>query len=304
MLGFSSPRALAPTLLLVVSTLGCGLRSDPFAPDDPLVSDDDDGSDPGDPNRPGTCNNPLPIPFMRATLSGELSGPSFNEGWCGSDGGPEDVYILTPGTDTNVTIALDGTQTDPELVPTLRVVEDGCAAGEGFTKICTRNLVDEPFFFFAQAGRAYSIIIDSRDGAEGRYGFHVDYDFPSTEQCNIHPEVIEQLSGSAFIWNNEFSQGQGRVDSRCGGPGRENMFRLRANYAGTAFAVVESSGGFAPLISFREDCSTLTELDCTTAPAGGTAQLSFFIPQAGDYFLVIDQAEIGSGSYQLRVDFE
>lgn len=294
---------LLGTLLAIAPALGCGLRSDPFAPDDAMAPDDD-GSDPGDPNREGTCGNPLPLPLTRTLVTGRLSGPGFEEGWCGADGGPEDVYLLVPTQDSNVTIALDPSETDADLSPTLRVVEDGCSSGEGFTKICTRNLVEEPYFFFAQAGRMYSVIIDSRDGTEGDYGFRVDYDFPSTEQCNVHPELIEQLPGSAFIWNNEFSEGQGRVDSRCGGPGRENMFRLRASYPGNAFALVESAGGFAPLISFREDCSTLTEIDCTSAGPGGTAQLSFFLPQAGDYFLVIDQGEIGSGSYQLRIDFE
>ncbi|MCA9707067.1 MAG: hypothetical protein KDK70_14530 [Myxococcales bacterium] len=301
MLDSSSLRSVL-TLLSVASVVGCGLRSDPFAPDS-LVSDDgNDSDDPGDPNGPGTCVDPLPIPFSPTTLRGELSGRGFSEGWCGSDGGAEDVYVLRPDQNADVTIAVDPGET--EFTPTLRVIEDGCDPGDGFTKVCARDIIDQPYHFLARAGSVYSIMIDSRDGAEGKYAFTVDFGEPAEAQCGVHPEVIQQVPGSAFLWNNEFSQGQGHVDSYCGGPGRENMFRLRATYPGNAFARVETSGAFAPLISFRRGCGSISEIDCVTGPAGGIAELGFFIEQPGDYFLVVDQAEIGSGGYQLRVDFE
>ncbi len=295
---------LPVALVLLIPALGCGLRSDPFATSDQFVPPDDDGSDDetGDPNRPGTCNDPLPLPFAPMTMTGTLSGPSFSEGWCGSDGGPEDIYTLVPDYDVDVLLSLNASQTD--FSPTLRVVEDGCESGVGFTKICSRAFVDEPFHFLAQAGRTYSVIIDSREGEEGDYSFNVDFGWPPIDQCNVHPESIEQISGSAFVWNNEFSQGQGRVDSYCGGPGRENMFRLQAVYPGNIFVTVESSGGFAPLISIRSSCAALSEFDCISAAAGNTAQLGFYIPEPGEYFIVVDQADIGSGGYALRVDFE
>ncbi|MEX1361619.1 MAG: hypothetical protein AB1Z98_00715, partial [Nannocystaceae bacterium] len=236
------------------------------------------------------------------TYRGQLSGPSFSEGWCGSDGGPEDIYALVPEYDVDVTLSLVGSGTD--FSPTLRVVEDGCAPSSGFTKICTRSFSSEDFHFLARAGSTYSIIIDSPEGTEGDYELSVDLGPVPLSECPIHPEVIQQIPGSSFLWNNDFSQGQGRVDGYCGGPGRENMFLLQATYPGNVFATVESSDGFAPVLSIRTGCEALSELACESAPANGGAQLGYFIAQPGDYYLVVDQGEIGSGGYALRVDFE
>ncbi len=302
----SSSRAWTIALLSSLGVVACGLRSDPFATSDTFIIDDDDGSDteePGDPNRPGTCNSPLDLPFSsEMILRGELSGPSFQEGWCGSDGGPEDVYLMSPDYDVDVIISMIPGETD--FRPTLRVIENGCGVGQGFTRVCTRNVIEDPYHFLARAGNVYSVIIDSPEGTEGRYGFEVVYDWPPLELCNVHPEDIEQLPGSAFIWNNDFSQGQGRVDGYCGGPGRENMFRLISNYPGNMYAQVQATGGFAPVISLRTSCAALSELSCSADAPGGFTDLSYFIEPGVEYFLVVDQGEIGQGSYELRVDFE
>lgn len=289
-------------LLLVAGSAGCGLRSNPFAPEGSLESDESGQSDEsGDPNRPGTCNDPLAMPFAPATLRGELSGPSFSEGWCGADGGPEDVYLLVPDYDVDVILTLVGGETD--FSPTLRVVEDGCEVGTGVTQICTRSFDEQPYHFLARAGHTYAVFIDS-DGGEGSYAFDVAFGWPPLDQCAPHPEVIQQLPGSAFIWNNDFSEGQGRVDGYCGGPGRENMFPVAATYAGNMYVHVETTGSFAPVISMRSDCAALSELSCAAGGAGGVADLAYYIPQAGQYYLVVDQGAIGSGGYSLRVDFE
>lgn len=290
------------TLGLAVSSLACGLRSDPFAPELTVDSDDDDDGDPGDPNRPGTCNDPLSLPFSPMTLRGELSGPSFSEGWCGADTGPEDVYTLVPDYDVDVILTFDASES--ELRPTLRVIEDGCTPGAGVTRVCTRSFADSPFHFLALAGHTYTIIIDSPADTEGRYAFSVDFGWPSLEQCDPHPETIQQVPGSAFLWNNDFTEGQGRVDGYCGGPGRENMFPLVATYPGNVFAQVETSGGFAPVLSLRTECAALSELACIADGPGGVAELGYFIAEPGLYYLVVDQGEIGSGGYQLRVDFD
>lgn len=308
MIGPSSlPQARSLALVLALSATACGLRSDPFAPDLSQESegnddDDDDDDESGDPNRPGTCSDPLSLPFSPMTLRGELDGPSFSEGWCGSDGGPEDIYTLVPDYDVDVILRLDPAET--EFTPTLRVVEDGCDPGSGITQICTRNFIDTPFHFLARAGHTYSVIIDGPEDSEGRYAFSVDFGWPSLDQCAPHPETIQQVPGSAFLWNNDFTEGQGRVDGYCGGPGRENMFPLVATYPGTMYALVETSGNFAPVLSLRTECAALSELSCSSDGAGGVAQLQYFIPEAGQYYLVVDQGEIGSGGYQLRVDFE
>lgn len=299
MIGSSS---LAPwfSLALGLSSLACGLRSDPFAPEVELDAGDDD-DDGGDPNRAGTCNNPLSMPYSSMTLRGELSGPSFSEGWCGSDGGPEDVYVLVPDYDADVILRFDAGES--EFTPTLRVIEDGCAAGTGVTRICTRSWEDTPFHFLAQARHTYSIIVDSADD-DGRYAFSVELGQPPIDQCSPHPETIQQIPGSAFLWNNDFTEGQGRVDGYCGGPGRENMFPLVASYPGYMTAVVEASGGFAPVLSLRTGCAALSELTCAAAGPGQPTAIEYFLPDAGTYYLVVDQAQIGSGGYSLRVDFQ
>jgi hypothetical protein len=302
----------ASSLLLVVLpgllvSLGCGLRSDPFAPhraseDGGSEQGDESDDSSGDPFRPGTCNDPFTMPFAPTTLRGQLSGPSFSEGWCGSDGGPEDVYTLVPDYDVDVILSLVASET--EFTPTLRVVEDGCAPGSGVTPICTRSFDDQPYHFLARAGHTYSVFIDSADGGEGKYAFEVGFGWPSLALCSPHPEVIHQLPGSAFIWNNDFTEGQGRVDGYCGGPGRENMFPLVASYAGNMYARVVTTGAFAPVLSLRTDCAALSELACSADGPGGVAELVFTIVEPGQYYLVVDQAQIGAGGYQLRVDFD
>ena len=304
MIGSRSSLARPVAVLVALSASACGLRSDPFAPDYVLDDDTvgDDSNDPGDPNRPGTCNDPLPMSFSPMTYSGELSGPSFSEGWCGTDGGPEDIYVLTPEYDVDVMLSVIDSGTD--FPPTLRVVENGCEPNTGFTQICARDFASQDYHFLARAGSVYSIIIDSPADSEGGYEISVDLGTPSLDQCSVHPETIQQIPGSAFLWNNDFSQGQGQVDGYCGGPGRENMFRLQATYPGNMFATVETTDGFAPVISLRTGCAALSEQACDSAGAGQIAQLGYFIAQPGEYFLVVDQAQIGSGGYSLRVDFE
>ncbi len=303
MFGSSSTLLASSLTLSLVAAIGCGLRSDPFAPDYVLDGETSAGSDEsgGDPNRPGTCNDPLSLPFAPMTLRGELSGPSFAEGWCGSDGGPEDIYTLVPDYDVDVILTLDR---ETEFRPTLRVIEDGCAPDTGFTQICTRSFDEQPYHFLARAGHTYSVVIDSPTGSGGRYAFKVDFGWPPLDQCSPHPEVITQVPGSAFIWNNDFTEGQGRVDGYCGGPGRENMFPLVANYPGNVYVQVSTSGGFAPVVSLRTDCAALSELACAADGPGGVAELGYFLPNAGQFYLVVDQGQIGSGGYQLRVDFE
>lgn len=288
--------------LFALGTAACGLRSDPFAPDY-LDQPTDGGDDSTDPNGPGTCDDPLSLPFSPMTLRGEIAGSSNSEGWCGLDGGPEDIYTFVPDYDVDVIITIDAEAT--EFKPTVRVIEDGCEVGTGVTKVCTHQAAERPFHFLAQAGRTYSLIIDSDDEAEGRYEFSIDLGAPSIDQCPVHPESIRQLPGSAFLWNNDFPRGQGQVDTYCGAPGRENMFAVQAEYAGNMYAFVETSGDFAsPVLSVRTGCAALSELTCAPGNGGFYSELAYFIPEPGIYYLVVDQGEIGAGGYQLRVDFD
>ena len=304
-------------------TLGCGFRSDPLIPEGLEAGDDVDSDDDGtldvDPNRPGSCNDRLPFPTMDARVTGELPRDgSLTGGWCtdenegpdrGDDlSGPEDAYVLVPEFTTDVTIRMDTAATGFDAV--LRV-ESGDCGGAGEPLVCDNRIDEEPFHFLAEAGKEYTITVDARqpldDDENGAYAFDVVYGFPGLELCPVHPESITQVSGATFIWENNFSRGQGRVDGFCGGPGRENMFTLNASYAGFMFITVSGSNGLSPVVSLRTSCAATSELACardgdTGIP--GTADLEAFIEGPGQYFVVVDQATIDGGDYRLDIFFE
>ncbi|MEM6992894.1 MAG: hypothetical protein AAF721_20430 [Myxococcota bacterium] len=284
--------------------LGCGLRSDPLIPVELIPSGSSDDGDAVDPNRLGSCNDRIPLPNENANVQGELArGGSLSEGWCGRDGGPEDAYVLVATTTTDVTITFDpGTEFDPVL----RVEEAGCG-GSGTQLVCDRGIGDEPFHFLIEAGKEYTITVDSREGQSGAYAFALNYGAPPLDACPIHPELINQVSGATFIWSNTFSQGQGRVDGFCGGPGRENMFALNAEYPGFMYISVTGTNGYSPAVSYRTGCAATSELSCaregdTGIP--GVAELEAFIDAPGQYFIVVDQTAIDGGDYALRIEFE
>lgn len=294
--------------LVAIAAAGCGLRSDGLLPDeagDDLLSTQTGSGDSGitDPDRPGSCNDRLPLVFGDTTVSGELPAHgSLSEAWCGSDGGPEDAYVLVADFNTDVTLTLD--RADFNAV--LRVTEGGCGTGEGTTLVCDREIDDRPFHFLAEGGKEYTVTIDSAEGDAGSYQFSTVYGWPPLEACPVHPETIDQVNGATFIWENTFSQGQGQVDGLCGGPGRENMFRLNAVQAGNMYVQVEGTNGFVPVASVRTSCAAVSELACSRdgdTGIPGVAELSFFIEGPGEYFIVVDQGEIGAGDYKLRVEF-
>jgi hypothetical protein len=291
-------------LVLGLGGLGCGLRSDPLFEGE-LVDAGEAGSDPsdsGDDSGPSECDAPAEMPLENVTVKGRVSGGGAEQGWCGQDGGPEKVYSLTPSYNTDVTLVV--TIADTPL--TLRVVEDGCSANEGITRVCANDFVEQSRHFLAQAGHVYSIIVDSDTGASGDFSFDVIYGWPTLEQCGVHDEVILQEPGGSFVWFNEFGRGQGNVDGLCGGAGRENMFRVQVDHAGGIYAEVSASDGFEPVVSLRTSCAAVSELTCSSAEANGYATLQSFVDPnvSPDYFLVVDQVGYLGGSYGLNVYFD
>ncbi|MBL4684609.1 MAG: hypothetical protein JKY37_08485 [Nannocystaceae bacterium] len=292
--------------LWAVVALGCGLRSDPLIPVE-LLPDDGGGSDDGDavdPDRIGSCNDRLVLPTVDAAVSGELArGGSLSEGTCGRDDGPEDAYVLLATSTTDVQIIFDAST---EFDPVLRVELEGCG-GEGIELVCDRNIIEAPFHFLVEAGLEYTVTVDSKKGQSGNYAFDVVYGAPALDQCPVHPEFINQVSGATFVWGNTFSPGHGRIDGFCGGPGRENMFPLTASYPGFMYISATGTNGFSPVVSFRTGCGATSELGCardgdTGIP--GTAELEAYIDGPGQYYIVVDEAGLDGGDYSLRVEFE
>jgi hypothetical protein len=283
---------------------GCGLRSEPLAMDTDASDLESTDADVGGPA--GSCSDPIDLPFMEsATARGRLEGSGRLEGWCGGDEGPEHVYRFVAPTTTDVTISFLPEDTD--FRPVLRVQESGCDGDERTTIVCDTTPIKgsdaQPRSFLAEADTEYSIIVDSPIDTSGDYAFSVSFEPPPIAVCGVHDEVILQIPGNTFRWNNEFSRGQGRVDGSCGGPGKENMFTVAASYAGFMFIDVAGSRGMEPVVSVRTGCGGTTELDCAGG-GQGRAELGFFIPQAGTYYIVIDQATIDGGAYDLEVFLE
>lgn len=306
---------------------GCGLRSDPLfsvETDGPsaMMTDGDTDTDTGDTDTdtglgdepkaegdPGTCSNPIELPTTDTTVSGEIAGgEGLYAGVCHDDIGNGDVYRFTPTAATDVTIIFDPDATT--FTPIVRVQENGCVPGEGGQlRACTNDWFDgstpDRRHFLAFGNREYNIHIDSENG--GTYAFDVVLAPAPLDQCDVHPEVVTQQPGSIFRWENDFSPGQGRVDSQCGGVGKENMFAIDMLAPGSL--TVNSTGfdGFQPVVSIRNDCSAITEVDCASEFLLGTpgfASVSAFIPAPGRYYVAADSLNLDGGAYALEVIFD
>ncbi len=282
---------------------GCGLRSDPLYEGE-LIDESGGGETEGetdDEPGPSACATPIEMPAQNVTIEGALDGRGGERGWCGQDGGPEQVYSLATPGNSDVTLVVRSA----DVPLTLRVVEDGCVDGTGTTVMCANDFVEASRHFLAIAGRTYSIIVDSETGASGKYSFDVVFGWPTLDQCTFQQEVIVQQSGGSFVWFNEFGSGQGRADGFCGGPGQENIFPIATSYLGGMSAELVGSDGFEGVLSLRTSCAGVSELACSAAVANGSTALDGFIESPGsEYYLAVDQVGIAGGAYSLYVYFE
>ena len=293
----------AAVLVGGLGVCACGLRSNPL--------DDFDGeidlTESPDPVDEGSCGMPKTIPaqFETFTLSGQLSGEGSEVGSCGRDEGPEGVYAFTPAADGDVTIRVDAAQTS--MRPTIRVERDVCGDPTRAAELCAWDFlgqegsVTRDRHFFARAGSTYFVTIDSEAQTRGNYEIELRTGTPPLDQCGVHAETIVYSPGGSFSWLNDFTAGYGRVSSRCGAPGKENMFRLVVDRPGWVMVEGIGSGGFIPVLSLRTSCSTVSEIDCTQ-PAGNRAAGEWFV-EAGTYYLTIDNGSTAAGGYDLRVNF-
>jgi hypothetical protein len=289
---------LAATVAATIA-VGCGIRTNPL--DHPVL--------------PGTslssCDEPEElVPLEDTVLRGSLSGSGEVFGWCGADDGIEDVYVLDMQNNRDLTLrVLD----ESEFVPTIRVEEDVCgqesARGEGLTRLCTSEATsDDPRHVLLLKGHRYFVTIDSTSGSGGNYAVEITWANTPLSSCDPHPETIVQAPGTQFLWNNSFSRGQGRVDSQCGGPGQEDMFKIRTSYTGYVWISVNGSNGFLPLVSLRRGCGGVTEMACSPGldePATAYASIDgYFLDEIRDYYVVVDQVGVDGGRYDLAVYFD
>lgn len=294
---------------------GCGLRSNALGEFDDVGNVGDGGDAGSDPDREGSCVNPILLPQdqSRFVISGELAGGGGTEdGPCGRDDGPEDVYVYSAAADVDVSLRAT---TVSDFVPTVRVERDTCGDPSTPAEICSADLIvydesNDRFssglsrHFLAEAGSDYFITIDSPAGTVGAYEVEVTLGWPPLEQCGVHSETIFHAPGGAFSWVNDFGAGYGRVSSNCFAPGKENMFRLVADQPGFMFVEARASGGFEPVLSFRTACAGLSELQCTSPHGASASAMEVYIEAPGEYFLVVDNAGTEAGSYELFVFFE
>jgi hypothetical protein len=281
---------------------GCGLRSDPLDDFDGEV-DLTEGPDPSD---EGSCAMPKVIPaqFGSFSLTGSLAGTGSEQGQCGRDDGPEGVYAYTPAADIDVTIrAIPGPTT---FVPTIRVERNVCGNPGQAAELCASDFIRDGAagldrHFLARAGSTYYITIDSPAGTRGNYQVELVEGPPPLAQCSVHAETIRYSPGGTFAWLNDFSEGYGRVSSRCGAPGKENMFRFIVDRPAWVFVQAIGSGGYRPVLSLRTGCSATSELECTQP--GPTHVASEWFLDAGEYYLTVDNGGTAAGGYELFMDF-
>lgn len=296
--GSATPWA-AGVLAAGLALVACGVRTG--TPDE----DTGGGSGPvGVDPREGGCDSPFVLPYANTEVRGRLQGPSRVDGWCdvdGNGGGAEDTYLIAPPVDTDVLVFV---LPDTEFDATLRVTRDGCYRDDdNAPRICAAPIGDSvPYrHFLAEAGREYSLTIDSPEGTDGLYTMQVFYGQPGLEACPIHPSQIVQEPGGYFTWSNSFAERQGVVDGRCGGPGAENMFQINVTYPGNITFRLSADESFAPVLSVRTGCGATTELACTSMEIEGrsTLELSWFF-EPGTYYVVADQGDVRGGSYMLE----
>ncbi len=309
-----SDLSLAPVcsrVLALAAALGlcaCGLRSD--ADDDESGGFDTVGDDTEADPRRGGCDMPFVLPFANTLdIRGRLLGPGRVRGWCGRlgevddedapDAGPEDSYIVTPSFDVDAVVTIN----DADFEPSIRVTRDGCRE-DVLPQLCAAPVeVGAVRHFFAEVGHSYTITVDSPEGTDGHYSMQVVYGDPGIAACPIHPSQIDQAPGGYFTWSNSFGPTPGEIDSRCGGPGDENMFQVNVTFPGTMTFRVTADDSFAPILSLRSSCGAVTELQCTSAEQTGSnvVELSNFFSDPGTFFIVVDQGDIVGGSYKLEV---
>ncbi len=285
--------------------IGCGARTGQSPPDEDTDTTDtdttdteattDSESDTEDEPRLGSCENPYQLPFANQTVRGRLLGSGEQTGWCSADrndAGLEDVYVVTANYDVDIVLE---NRPESELNATLRVYEGDC---DGDPVVCTSGLAPgDGHYFYADAGKTYTIVIDSPARTNASYAFDVWFGDPVIEHCQLHETSISQSPGGYFYWENELPRGQGHADGPCGGPGTENMFAINVDYPGLMTA--KTTGDVS--VDLRKACGGAHSQVCAEQGAG---YIEYFFESPGTYYLVVDHESVDINPfYTLSVSF-
>lgn len=287
------------------SLLACGARtgqspvdestdseSDSETTDTLSTTETDSESDSDGGPRLGSCENPYLLPFQNTTIRGRLLGRGELEGWCSETSGLEDVYVVTANYDVDIVLE---NRPESELDALIHVYEGDCT---GEARVCAKSVLPgEGHYFYAEAGKTYTIVIDSPARTDASYAFDVWFGYPALEHCRIHETSINQSPGGYFFWENQLPAGQGHVDGPCGGPGTENMFAVNVDYPG--YMAAFANGNVS--LDVRNDCGGAHSLVCTENE--GIVEVYFDSP--GTYYLAVDHEDVTANpSYTLEAFFE
>lgn len=299
-------------------SLGCGFRTDPQNAGQVCVDANGDGGETGDTggggnDMPGSCSAPIDFPPLPGNLPlrvrGGISGCSTgDESWCGANGG-EDYYRLPePDVPRDVTVQFIPDETD--FAPVFRVVRsagvDPCDPYDVIsTEVCTDiDVGADRFSWLAEPGYEYYVIVDSRFGTVGEYGFDITVGPGGLDDsCLDDPDTEEIVLGvgGEFIWNDTIEEGQGIIDGACGGLGRERVFPLTTTSGGTLrVTAIPIDGSSDAAVSLRDGCAATSELACSS----GGNELVFDLPGPFSSNLAVDFINPEGGPFQLIARLE
>ena len=305
------------TLVLVASgSPGCGMRT---ATTDPYYicvnSDGQDGaSGEGDEVRAGSCEAPWDLSFGASVeRQGTLSGCSDASGWCGYDGGAEDVYRFSVPAATDVSIRFDPDRTD--FIPVVRVVRvpagddatEACKAEEDDTDACLYLAGQSPagISWYAEPEHTYYVFVDSPSGSRGDYVFEMRAGRDQVSDRCLQGAIPVDLGANPHLEHMGVLPGaNGFADGHCDSPGAEQVFELSLPRAGRLTAVLEYAE-FWSALSLRPDCSGGNEIVCVKEERVNEFEpLERSFGVATKIYLAVDQQRVGGGDYKLVVDFE
>lgn len=298
--------------------LACGYRTDPQNAGQVCVDGNGDGGETGDTggggeDMPGSCSAPIDFPPLATgvplRVKGGISGCSTgDESWCGANGG-EDYYRLPePAAPTDVTVQFIPDETN--FAPVFRVVRtadvDPCEVYDNIsTEVCTNIDVDaDRYSWLAEPGYEYLVVVDSRFGTVGEYGFDIILGSAAVDDACLDDPTTEPIvlgAGGEFIWNDSIEEGQGTIDGACGGLGKEKVFPISTTSGGTLrVTVVPTDADANVAVSLRDGCAATSELICSS----GGNELVFDLAGPFESNLAVDFINPEGGNFQLIARLE
>ncbi|MEE9383493.1 MAG: hypothetical protein V3V08_08785 [Nannocystaceae bacterium] len=264
--------------------------------------------------RSGSCDAPFELPYGAIVKrSGKLVGCSQASGWCGQDGGTEDVYRLRVPHPMDVSIRFDVNRTD--FVPVLRTVRVGLdepaecvdAAAE-HTDTCLYLAGQDPagVSWYAEPEHDYYVFVDSPSGSRGEYAFEMRAGPEAvSDRCLDGATEVDLGATPHFEDNGTLPPTHGFSDGKCNAPGSEKVYKLIFPGGGTLTAQL-TSAQFWSSLSLGPGCAGSTQYACVAETKAD--QFEPLVHVGGGpgtvMYLAVDQQQVGGGDYNLTIDFK